>query len=411
MLTVWRTYQEVNHKVLARQGVFSCTSSTATENYRNMLKAKKAEYLKKYRQKIAAQKEERKRNQELTLEQKEGTSQASNYKHQYYQQHKEKLTQQKKEYYQQNKQKFDSYYKENAEKYKLYKRSYYQKNKDQLDERQNILRALHREKLKQQLPELKCSIESEFCIQDPSDWYKISRSRLFQTESKQIRRVFQIFSIREVLVILYPSERWLDFKFSGLRVPKKTWTQPAKIREILQFIEVQLGVKDPDDWYRISKRQIEELGGKGLIKATGSLANALALAFPEIKWDIARFAKKTKKSRQRLLAVLLQEKYPSTEICENYGHPDLLWKGNQKMELDIWLSSLSLAVEYQGEQHYHRLVHAFGVGGDEKLYFERDEKKSLLCQEKGIKLVVVPYWWDGERASLNNIMEEFSINE
>jgi len=59
-------------------------------------------------------------------------------------------------------------------------------------------------------------------------------------------------------------------------------------------------------------------------------------------------------------------------------------------EFDIFLPSLSLAFEYQGEQHYHWVP---SLGSSPSLYQQRDERKRKLCVLYGITLIVVPYWW------------------
>lgn len=63
----------------------------------------------------------------------------------------------------------------------------------------------------------------------------------------------------------------------------------------------------------------------------------------------------------------------------------------QYLELDCYNSELSLAVEYQGKQHYiytpyfHKNIEAF------RNQQYRDELKRLYCKEKKIILLEVPY--------------------
>src|SRR5690348_14990287 len=66
------------------------------------------------------------------------------------------------------------------------------------------------------------------------------------------------------------------------------------------------------------------------------------------------------------------------------------------IELDIYLQSKQLAFEYQGEQHYFD-VYALGS----KWYqTQRDQEKKTMCNENGITLIEVPYWWDFDKLSL-----------
>ena len=44
------------------------------------------------------------------------------------------------------------------------------------------------------------------------------------------------------------------------------------------------------------------------------------------------------------------------DMMVNYRHPELIHSSGQKMEFDIYIKPLKLAVEYQGEQHYRPIA-------------------------------------------------------
>jgi hypothetical protein len=73
------------------------------------------------------------------------------------------------------------------------------------------------------------------------------------------------------------------------------------------------------------------------------------------------------------------------------------------MQLDIFVPEHRLAFEYQGEQHYSDV---FALGPRWK-YCERDADKKLACQQKGITLISVPYWWDNRKDSLLATIQTF----
>lgn len=51
------------------------------------------------------------------------------------------------------------------------------------------------------------------------------------------------------------------------------------------------------------------------------------------------------------------------------------------MELDAFIESLKLAVEYQGEQHF-RAIHWTGM--DFETQWIRDEEKRRMCEQVGV---------------------------
>jgi hypothetical protein len=67
---------------------------------------------------------------------------------------------------------------------------------------------------------------------------------------------------------------------------------------------------------------------------------------------------------------------------EDYYHPDLKFPNTGKlMQLDVFIPSISVALEYQGIQHYKDM---FIFGAQAKDYQARDQMKRIACQEASI---------------------------
>ena len=90
-------------------------------------------------------------------------------------------------------------------------------------------------------------------------------------------------------------------------------------------------------------------------------------------------------SKEHLLASLLREVFPDKELQRNRRPPWL-----DGLELDIFFPELNLAFEYNGEQHYQP-VDFFGGQAAFVDLTKRDRRKAELCQQNGVKLVVVSY--------------------
>ncbi len=92
-------------------------------------------------------------------------------------------------------------------------------------------------------------------------------------------------------------------------------------------------------------------GGATLLNKYKGLVNLLRNFVPEFKSSSA-FRFQVFKS-QHLLRDLVKQFLPYNEIYVNFHHDDLVFShSNRFMELDIFLPQLSLAFEFQGQQHY-----------------------------------------------------------
>ena len=88
---------------------------------------------------------------------------------------------------------------------------------------------------------------------------------------------------------------------------------------------------------------------------------------------------------ETILYYIIRTLFPNNTILRHY-HPDFL----EGLELDIFIKELSLAIEYQGIQHYKPIKHWGGKIALQKLQ-ERDKKKKIKCEEKGVRLIYFNY--------------------
>jgi hypothetical protein len=82
-------------------------------------------------------------------------------------------------------------------------------------------------------------------------------------------------------------------------------------------------------------------------------------------------------------------------IFVTYPHPCLLQT--------IFIPHLSLALEYQGEQHYFSLVRF----GDLSVYQRRDRCKRKFASQFGLTLISIPFWWDNSSDSLASTIRQY----
>jgi hypothetical protein len=100
---------------------------------------------------------------------------------------------------------------------------------------------------------------------------------------------------------------------------------------------------------------------------------------------------------QHILFQFIKNILPGSEAYDNYSSADFRYGlSNHYMEFDVFVPSLSLVFEYQGQQHY-KTVSYIGSSSTSQM---RDREKKRLCDSYGLTLITIPYWWNNKKESL-----------
>eukprot|EP01125_Pyxidicula_operculata_P022977 TRINITY_DN972_c0_g1_i1.p2 TRINITY_DN972_c0_g1~~TRINITY_DN972_c0_g1_i1.p2 ORF type:complete len:382 (-),score=59.65 TRINITY_DN972_c0_g1_i1:1427-2428(-) len=240
--------------------------------------------------------------------------------------------------------------------------------------------------------------EKEIGIESLEEWYNIPVHLLKQNYGSGLIQVHNS-SVSLMIPIIYPEYKWLPWKFYIVR--RGLWSSEDIIKEFLKYVEAEANIKTEADWYRLSRKQLHQLGGRGLLKKYKNLYKPLKLLYPNYDWNEQLFEVKMKKSSQRWLVVAIQKILSDPgEIIEDFQYASSHFK--TAVEFDIWIPKLNLALEYQGEQHYKEIPALSGSIS----YSDWDTKKKQLAEHHGISLIVIPYWWKGDKESLKATISE-----
>jgi hypothetical protein len=109
-------------------------------------------------------------------------------------------------------------------------------------------------------------------------------------------------SLENTLRSVYLHHDWDGKQLAGSE--KKT---PA----IFEKAEASLLIRIKDDWYRVSRVQIEEIeDGGSVMRNYKSVFDLVSSGYPEIPWEKSKFLVKHKRSTQRLVHALTRKSFP-----------------------------------------------------------------------------------------------------
>jgi hypothetical protein len=240
-------------------------------------------------------------------------------------------------------------------------------------------------------------------------------------------------SLVKALITNFPEHKWQLWRFS--KIPNDFWDDPVALREWLHEVATRLRLPLPqsdgrssikvtsddatkatderlvDEWHRISPKQLKQVGMKPAPPRVGGLLGILKRVYPSHPWRAEQFSLTSKRATQRHLLLLVKELVgPSCEILEEYHvtassmsstTSDVATRRNESLRLDLYLPSLAIGFEYQGQQHTQD-VH---IATQAALQGSRDVEKAAMCARAGITLISVPVEWDRSRDALLRIIQ------
>jgi hypothetical protein len=259
-------------------------------------------------------------------------------------------------------------------------------------------------------------VASYYKLSSEEDWGQVTYEMVIECGGRSLYRKYA--SLKQALEQSFPDRNWTLLR--PHKLPDHHWQDKHNVEQFLSSLEKIYHIQHPSDWYRISRKQISAQGGHHLlVHYKGSfhcslfscltvrpgLAEVLKEHWkgdPEWVWDWAQFSSRDKRSSQRELFHAIQQLFPDEEVVEDYFHEELSRISGASIQFDVFLPSRQTAIEYHGIHHYEDLP-AFGY---QDLYQRRDEEKHQLCQQNGIHLVVIPYYWDGDESHLKFLIED-----
>ena len=285
----------------------------------------------------------------------------------------------------------------------------------------------------------------------PSDWLKISKFQIEKNGGKKLL-IYYKNDIKKLLISLYPNEKW-NFEFNQMKfkVDRISLKSIDYNKQKLIFLKEKYLIQQKKDWFRVPlfSNEINVFSALKIVypnekwhkidfiyrskKANQRLLFVYInkifnspLSFPSpllsnsndnnnfninnIKNNInnnnlnINNINNTNKNNNNNnndnesnleLEEISSRRSSRVWIIENYRHPYII--SNIELEFDIFIPSLNIAFEYQGEHHFDDIPSGFPLLEFSQLNDKVKEDLSLL---HSIRLIAIPYWWDKSFTSL-----------
>jgi hypothetical protein len=237
-------------------------------------------------------------------------------------------------------------------------------------------------------------IAQQLELKSMEDWYKVTPTQIRKLIGGGLFRNYFGDSLIQALKKVYPDFQWQSWKFS--KVHRGFWKDSKNTDEYMSWMQDQLGITDLKDWNDVTNSQFRALKGGTLVQRNRGILSFLSKRFPEQEFTDHPLNLPVSKS-QKFLFKSIKLLFPDDQVELCFKHPTLVFpRSSRKMEFDVFLPKLSLAFEYQGQQHFHQHFF-FGSQRDQQL---RDSEKREACASSSITLFEIPFWWNNQTSSL-----------
>ena len=243
-------------------------------------------------------------------------------------------------------------------------------------------------------------------LQTPDDWNLITRKQIQFYGGGGLSQKYSLYELK----CLGCPEGKLIFNNYNLPKRKNFWNNEINRIQFFNDLKQKYNIKTPEDWKRLSKKQLLSNGGFWLFKDKEYLKNLFNDSEHEDSLDYIsnlstnleyRNMENQKRSSQRWLFLQVQKIFPDEEIVEDYFHSELSRETGFSVQFDVFLIHRNIAIEYHGKHHYEDIPSGFSPND---MYKKRDQEKEQLCLKYGIQLITIPYWWDNKIDSLRETL-------
>ena len=151
---------------------------------------------------------------------------------------------------------------------------------------------------------------------NPEEWKGVDRESFRREGGGSLLQRYG--SVHNVLLTLRPltdSEKAWGVHRCRPTILSSFWDSDDNVKDFLTYNSEKLGIRQPEDWLRVSRQDLASIGGSALLKER-TLLQALSVAFPNEKWGEMSAGRSAKRSCQRNLRLSVSFLFPELSAQE-----------------------------------------------------------------------------------------------
>jgi hypothetical protein len=235
------------------------------------------------------------------------------------------------------------------------------------------------------------------------EWYSIFTLDVISKKGGRSLLELHNGSAASTVMENFPEHSWEPWRFSN--VPKNIVAKLSSEQMVhfVKYLQQELKIRDPSDWYRISWSQIRAIPAAiSITAAPGSqkFLEALDHIYPGHRWEPERLLNSApsfsnsiqRKSIQRRLKAMLFDLLLDVRVSEDC----LIVPAG--ITVDIFVPSLSLAIDCTSEADGKRNILTTS---------DHTALKAAALAKQGVALVQLPHSWDGNLEALETLIGPF----
>lgn len=243
-----------------------------------------------------------------------------------------------------------------------------------------------------------------------SQWYDVTADHVASQKGSSLLEQCYNGSLMRALSCVLHDHDWEWWRSADHSVQNEFWQQQANHHRFLQYLQKAFKVYSSREWHSITITMVKKLrGGNDFLQQyNGSFSRALGVLLPDVVWEFwpkfGKAAPPLKSVQKRLKLILENLGFEDLEV-EHRSEVMVSASTKKAVVLDFYSSSKKITFEYQGEHHFLQFKCGFpGQSLEHKQ--SRDSEKQRLCEQHGITLITIPYWWDRTEASVIDAIEQ-----